>query len=208
MATFGPALFQYFADTVQFDDDGFVKPYVQADYDAAGFGRESEKIMDSFKNALFKIVMLRARNEAIHNIECGRGDTTSVFVDMHMELSDAHFHIDSDDVSETPYATPNHYAQRVQGFAAREANINLPEAVVEKDRCAENIRLRSEEIIHNDFARFSHDLITDTAGNSIDGTNLSQAKRECMKPMTCGASDALLDQHLVGDLKKYRTNQS
>ncbi|MEP4052201.1 MAG: hypothetical protein ABJN22_08150 [Litorimonas sp.] len=205
MATFGPALFQYFADTVQFDDEGFVIPYVQSHYVAAGFGSESEKIMDTFKNAIFKMIMLRARNEAIHNIECGRLNETSVFVDMHLELSDAHFHLDSDGNSKTPYTTPNQYSERVKSLPVNQINKTLPKTVSEGDRCSDNTRVYTPRVIHNDFASFLHDVIIDGTGEEISGTDLSEAMQECMKPMTCGASDALLNQHLSGDLAKYRT---
>lgn len=205
MATFGPALFQYFANTVQFDKDGFVKPFTQEDYTADGFGPQSEKMMETFKSAVFKMIMLRARNEAIHNIECGIGDKAHVFVDLHMRLSDEHFH--SDAASSMPYETPNEFSEKTQAEIDRQPVESPTGKNTVEDRCAPNTRLVVHDIIHNAFSSFSHDVVSDSTGQEIGNSDLNSYRKDCAKPLTCGASDAFLDQSLVGDLARYRTTK-
>lgn len=88
MAKFGPGLFQFFANTVKDEQDGSLSSFTDQEYQNFGFVPGSEKVMETFKNNLFRLVMLRARNHLIAKMKMGITNPNHAIVDIRLTLAD------------------------------------------------------------------------------------------------------------------------
>lgn len=101
MAKFGPAIFQFFANSTGRVEGGKKTnyfPFTERELREIEFDPGGAQIVENFKNNLFRVVMLRARNNLIAQIEhdrdrqTGKKDFEPIVVNLEITLTETTIH--------------------------------------------------------------------------------------------------------------------
>jgi len=211
MAEFGPAIFQVFADMVKFDSKGFVKKtklseYKFYDFNTEGFkNRKRAKIarkrMEALKSAIFKVIMLRARNDLIKKMICE--DTTDLkecTVKLEINFTDDIMHLTAKDFKEKAEKLNEQGRKELKLFRANEKLKIVTEEDVKKYCGSENFAIRSNKIIQSTIISFRDDELP-----NLSDSNIQPAIDFCnTKQAACGSRNDRVNLALKGQLAKFR----
>jgi len=212
MAEFGPAIFQVFADMIRFDSKGFVKKtklseYKYYDFNTGGFKKRkrakiARKRMEALKNAIFKVIMLRARNELILKMLCdGEINEEKCVVDLQITFTGDILHLTASDFQRKAEETNETMRQQLAQKPQANASVNYDTLTEDQKRelcCTKNSPLAG--IIQSLLTPFSHDNIP-----GLPAANLAPDIEFCnTKQAACGSRNDRVNLTLTGPLAQFR----
>jgi len=215
MAEFGPAIFQVFADMIRFDSKGFVKKtklseYKYYDFNTGGFKKRkrakiARKRMEALKNAIFKVIMLRARNELILKMLCGATlPLKDCEVDFKITFTGDHLHLSATGFKEKVEKLNKSDQDLLNTFLQDELPFNydeLTETEKQKYYCKKNQpQDETEKIIQSFSTFFQNDRIF-----GFPEANIVPDVQFCnTKQAACGSRNDRVNLTLTGPLARFR----